>query len=576
MEKEFLMEYKKWLNSPQLDENDKKELLCIESDIDEIENRFYADLEFGTAGMRGIRGVGRNRINKYNVRKVSQGVADYIIKTTGDVGKEKGVVIAYDCRIASFEYALNTALVFAGNGIKTYLFDGLRSTPELSFATRELKCQAGVMITASHNPKEYNGYKVYWEDGAQIVEPHASKIVDSVNNVAIFEDVKIIDEEKARELRLLINVDKIIDDRYILAVKNESVNLNIANKENFKIVYSPLHGTGGKPVKRVLKEMNFNSLYVVPEQEGGDGNFPTCSYANPEDISVFKMSTELADRISATLCLTNDPDADRTGIAIKDNNGEWYYPTGNQLGVILLDYLIKARKNISKNATIVSTIVSTPMIDKIATVNNIKVCRTLTGFKYIGEKIREFETKEVDGEYFFGFEESLGYLIGTYVRDKDGIVTTLLISEMASYYDSIGTSIYKELQKLYDKYGWYKEETLSFTKNGKSGLEDIKNIMKKLREKERTHIGKIKIEKVTDYKLQIEKNLVNGECKNIKLPISDVIQFILEGETVITVRPSGTEPKIKYYFSVLDESENLSREKLEWIKTIFLEWIDTL
>ncbi len=438
--------------------------------------------------MRGVRGVGRNRINNYNIRKATQGLANYILETTGEEGAKRGVAIAYDCRIGSTEYALNTALVLAGNGIKAYLFESLRSTPELSFATRELKAQAGVMVTASHNPQEYNGYKVYWEDGAQIVEPQASGVVNAVNSVDLFKDIKMISEEEAKAKGLLVYIGKAVDDRFIEEVEKQAINKDIPGKKDFKIVYSPLHGTGRVAVQRVLKEMGFESVYTVPEQEMPDGMFPTCSYANPEDKSVFKLSTELADKIGANMCLANDPDADRTGIAIKDDNGNWYYPNGNQLGILLMNYLLEMKKDIPANGAVISTIVSTPMLDVIAKDKNVHLYRTLTGFKYIGEKIRQFENKELDGTYLFGFEESIGYLIGTHVRDKDAVVSSLMIAEMAAYYNSVGSTLYRELNKLYEKYGWYKEETVSITKAGKSGIEEIGKIMENMRKKEHTEI----------------------------------------------------------------------------------------
>lgn len=576
MGKNYLDYYKMWLESKNITEKDRKELLEIRDDDKEIENRFYTDLSFGTAGMRGVRGVGRNRINNYNIRKATQGLANYILATTGEEGAKRGVAIAYDCRIGSTEYALNTALVLAGNGIKAYLFESLRSTPELSFATRELKAQAGVMVTASHNPQEYNGYKVYWEDGAQIVEPQASGVVNAVNSVDIFNDIKMISEEEAKAKGLLEYIGKAVDDRFIEEVEKQAINTYLPNKKDFKIVYSPLHGTGRVAVQRVLKEMGYESVYTVPEQEMPDGMFPTCSYANPEDKSVFKLSTELADKIGANICLANDPDADRTGIAIKDDNENWYYPNGNQLGILLMNYLLEMNKNLPANGAVISTIVSTPMLDVIAKDKNVKLYRTLTGFKYIGEKIRQFENKELDGTYLFGFEESIGYLVGTHVRDKDAVVSSLLITEMACYYDSIGSTLYKELNKLYEKYGWYKEETVSITKTGKSGLEEIGKIMENMREKEHTVICGEKVVVCRDYKLQVEKDCVTGETRKIDLPKSDVIQFVLEDKTYITVRPSGTEPKIKYYLCVVASGDKEADEKLAYVKAEFSKYVDAL
>lgn len=576
MEKEILERYEMWMASDYLDKEDREELMSIKGNDIEIESRFYTDLSFGTAGMRGVRGIGKNRINKYNIRKATQGLANYIIESTGEIGKKKGVAIAYDCRIGSVEYALNTALVLAGNGIKAYLFTSLRSTPELSFATRELKAQAGVMVTASHNPQEYNGYKVYWEDGAQIVEPQASGIVNEVNNVDIFKDIKMISEDEAKAKGLLEYIGKEIDDRFVEEVEKQAINRDIPGKKDFKIVYSPLHGTGRVAVQRVLKEMGFDSVYTVPEQEMPDGLFPTCPYANPEDKAVFKLSTELADKIGADICLANDPDADRTGMAIRDNEGNWVYPNGNQIGVLLMNYLLEMNKNIPANGAVISTIVSTPMLDVIAKDKGIKLYRTLTGFKYIGEKIRQFETKELDGTFLFGFEESIGYLVGTHVRDKDAVVATLMISEMAAYYNSIGTTVYKELNKLYDKYGWFIEETVAITKQGKDGLEEIGRIMENLRTHEHTEVAGRKVECYKDFKLQVGKNMKTGETSKIDLPKSDVIQFILEDGTYVTARPSGTEPKIKYYICVVDSTKEKSLAKLEEVKAGFQAYVDSL
>lgn len=576
MIKTYLDYYRQWLDSDYLTKEDHQELLNIKDDEKEIESRFYTQLSFGTAGMRGVRGIGRNRINIYTIRKATQGLANYILKETGKKGAEKGVAIAYDCRIGSTEYALNSALVLAANGIKAYLFTSLRSTPELSFATRELKAQAGIMVTASHNPEEYNGYKVYWEDGAQIVEPQASGIVNSVNSVDIFKDIKLMTESEAVKKGLLVYIDKKIDDRFIEEVKKQAIIKNIPGKDKFKIVYSPLHGTGRVAVQRVLKEMGFDSLYTVPEQEMPNGLFPTCPYANPEDKSVFKLSTELADKIGATICLANDPDADRTGIAIKDNNNQWYYPNGNQLGILLMNYILQMKENIPENAAVISTIVSTPMLDVIAKDKNVKLFRTLTGFKYIGEKIRQFENKELDGTFIFGFEESIGYLVGTHVRDKDAVVSSLLISEMAAYYDSIGSSLYKELIKLYEKYGWFCEETIAITKTGKTGLEEISEIINKLRSKEHKNLCGEKVKIYKDYEKQIETDLITGKNSKLDLPKSNVIQFILEDGTYITVRPSGTEPKIKYYIGISDSSLEKAEKKLADTKKQFLEYIEQL
>lgn len=561
----FRQEYDKWLNSNLLTEEEKNELRSIANDEKEIENRFYTNLSFGTAGMRGVRGIGKNRMNRYNIRKATQGLSNYIIETTGEIGKAKGVAIAYDSRLDSVENAINTAMTLAGNGIKVYLFEGNRSTPELSFATRELKCQAGIMITASHNPKEYNGYKVYWEDGAQIVDPQATGIVSAVEAVDIFNDIKIMDEKEAIEKGLLVYVGEKLDNIYIEEVKKNSINPNVENKDKLKIVYSPLHGVAARPVERVLKEMGYTEVYPVKEQEKPDGNFPTCSYANPEDVSVFKLSTDLADKVGADICIANDPDGDRVGIAIRDNDGKWFFPNGNQIGILFAEYILTYKKDIPANGTMITTIVSTPLLDTIAKKNGKIPLRTLTGFKYIGEKIRQFENKILDGTFLFGFEEAIGYLVGTHVRDKDAVVASMIIAEMATTFKNNGSTMYKELIKIYEKYGWRLENTVPVTKQGKDGLEEIQKIMKSMREKTHTEIAGIKVKEFLDYK------------KGIKdLPKADVIQFILEDDTYLTVRPSGTEPKIKFYISVVDGNKDVAQAKLIKMEKEFVTYAENL
>ena len=561
----FLDEYKKWLDSDMLSASEKEELKSIANDEKEIESRFYTDLSFGTAGMRGIRGIGRNRMNKYNIRKATQGLANYIIKETGEVGKKKGVAIAYDSRLDSVENAINTAMTLAGNGIKVYLFDGVRSTPELSFAVRELKTQAGIMITASHNPKEYNGYKVYWEDGAQIVDPQATGIVSSVAAVDIFTGIKIMEEKEAIDKGLLVYVGKKLDDRYIEEVKKNAINPNVENKDKIKFVYSPLHGVAARPVERVLKEMGYTNVYPVKEQEKPDGNFPTCDYANPEDTTVFKLSTELADKVGAKICIANDPDGDRMGLAVLDNDGKWFFPNGNQIGILFAEYILNHKKNIPENGTMITTVVSTPLFDTIVKKNGKKALRVLTGFKYIGEKIRQFENKELDGTFLFGFEEAIGYLIGTHVRDKDAVVASMLIAEMATTFENNGSSIYNEIMKIYKKYGWRLEITVPVTKKGKDGLEEIQKIMKSMRVKKHTEIAGIKVKEYRDYQKGIEG-----------LPKADVIQMVLEDETYLTVRPSGTEPKIKFYISVVDTDRKVAENKLVEMEKEFVNYAENL
>ena len=562
--------YIKWVNSSFLEENEKEVILGL-SKIEKNEH-FSGYLEFGTGGMRGIMGLGTNRMNKYIIRKATQGLANYLMKTCGEIGKNKGVVISFDCRSNSSDFAMETALVLCVNGIKTYLFSSLRSTPELSFVVRELKCQAGVMITASHNPKEYNGYKVYWEDGGQLVEPQASGIVSEVNNTDEFLDVKLISKEKAVESGLLNILTDELDEKYLSHVKNESV-LDIP-KNNFKLIYSPLHGTGGRPVKKLLNDLGY-SVFIPKEQEFPDGNFPTCSYANPEEKNVFDLSIKLADEVGAEVCIANDPDADRTGMMVK-HKGEWIYLNGNQIGILLLDYILKNSKNIPENSAIVSTIVSTPMLDFIAEDNNLKIFRTLTGFKYIGEKIREFEEGKYNKSFLFGMEESIGYLKGTYVRDKDGIVGAMLLAEMSCYYKNKNISLIEVLENLYNKYGWYSEITYPVKKEGIQGSEDIKNMMKNLREKDLKVLLNKKINILRDYKLQIEKDYVNNSENKLDLPVSNVIQYILDDGTYITVRPSGTEPKIKYYIYTKENSKEKADEKLDLVLNEFKKYMESL
>ena len=565
---EIIKNYEKWKNNKEINKlNSLSE--------NEIKDCFFKYLEFGTGGMRGIMSLGTNRMNIYMIRKATQGLSNYLINSSGELGKNKGVVIAYDCRINSYEFALNSALVLCANGIRTYLFSSLRSTPELSFAVRELGCRAGIMITASHNPKEYNGYKVYWEDGGQLVEPQASGIIEEVNKTDEFKDVKLLTQEKAEKSGLLNILNDELDSKYLENVKKESILKDLPNKENFKLVYSPLHGTGGRPVKRLLNELGYKNVYMVEAQEKPDGEFPTCSYANPEEKDVFNLSIELADEVVAKVCLANDPDADRTGMMVKEDN-EWIYLNGNQIGMLLLKYILDNKKDIPENGAVVTTIVSTPILDKIAEERNLKVFRTLTGFKYIGEKIREFEEGKYDNSFVFGMEESIGYLKGTYVRDKDGILGVMLLTEMTAYFESIGTSSIKELKKLYDKYGWYSEITYPVTREGSQGTEEIKKMMEELRKRDLKGLLDKKINILRDYKLKKEKNYLNNSESELFLPESDVIQYILEDETYITVRPSGTEPKIKYYIYTKGKSKEEADKKLEDILNNFKKYMESL
>ena len=569
---DFMKKYEYWLNSDAIDEKDREELKSIAGNEKEIEDRFFKDLSFGTGGIRGVRGIGTNRMNKYVIRKVTQGLANYMLSFDEKAAKEKGIIIAHDCRIGSREYALNTARVMAANGIKAYIYESLRSTPELSFGVRYKGCMSGIVVTASHNPAEYNGYKVYWDDGAQVVDPHAPAIVDEVNKISTLEEIKVISEEEGREKGLIIQLDHKIDDDYIAAIKKQTIHTDIPGKEDFKIVYTPLHGTGGRPMKRILSDFGYN-FEVVKEQIEPDGNFPTVVYANPEEVAAFKLGTKLGNEIGAQLILANDPDADRIGIAIRDDKNEWYYPNGNQVGLLLLQYLLNYKKDIPADAQVITTVVSTPMIDVVAPAKNVGVMKTLTGFKYIGQKIRQFENKELKGSYLFGFEESYGYLIGTHARDKDALVTSMIISEMATYYHSKGTSIYKELQKLYEKFGYYLEGIKSVTLKGKDGIEQMAALMSNLRENVKDELLGKKIKIKRDFFSHKEHNLETGEEKEINLPKENVLQFVLEDNTFITARPSGTEPKIKFYFSVNADSNENVKAKLDKTMEEFSKFI---
>ena len=565
---DFMKKYEYWLNSDSIDEKDKEELRGLKDNPKEIEDRFFKDLSFGTGGIRGVRGIGTNRINKYVIRKATQGLANYMLTFNEKEAKEQGIIIAHDCRIGSREYALNTARVMAANGIKAYIYEDLRSTPELSFGVRYKGTMAGIVVTASHNPVEYNGYKVYWNDGAQVVDPHATLIVDEVNKISTLEEIKVISEENGREKGLIIQLDNKIDDDYIKEIKKQTIISEIQGKESFKIVYTPLHGTGGRPMERILTDFGY-SYEVVKEQIKPDGNFPTVTYANPEEIAAFNLGTKLADETGAKIVMANDPDADRIGIAVKDDDNNWYYPNGNQVGLLLLQYILNNKKDIDSNAKAITTVVSTPMIDTIAPKRNVGVIKTLTGFKYIGEKIIQFENKELDGSYLFGFEESYGYLIGTHARDKDALVTSMIIAEMAVYYNSIGSSIYNELQNLYKEYGYYLEGIKSVTLKGKDGLEKMATLMSELRENVKDTLINKKIKIKRDFETHKEYDLVTGEIKDIKLPKENVLQFVLEDDTYITARPSGTEPKIKFYFSVNADSNENVKEKLDKSMTDF-------
>ncbi|WNJ17386.1 phospho-sugar mutase [Pontibacter sp. G13] len=552
---EIKQKYDSWLNSPYIDDADKVELRDIAEQPDEIVERFYQDMAFGTGGLRGIRGMGTNRLNKYVVRKATQGLANYMLKSDPEA-QSKGVVIAHDSRIMSPEFSVEAAMVLAGNGIKAYLFDSLRPTPELSFAVRELGALSGIVVTASHNPPAYNGYKVYWEDGAQIVPPHDTGIISEVNAIEDFAEVKVMDEAEAKAAGLIVVLGADMDDKYTAAVKEQVVSADAIAQvaEEFPIVYTPLHGTGNLPVQAALKAAGFTQVFVVPEQEAPDGNFPTVAYPNPEEPAVFELGIKLAEEKGSTIVMANDPDADRIGVAVRAEDGTWHYPNGNQIGLLLTEYILD-REEVPANAAVISTVVSTPMLDKVTEAHNVKQFRTLTGFKYIGEKIRQFEEGTYDATYVFGFEESYGYLKGTHSRDKDAVVSTMLIADMAAYFHAQGSDILKELDKLYAKYGYYQETLKSFSLSGKAGAEKIKAIMASFRDDSPSEINGSKVIIRRDFLKGEETDLVAGTTTKLDLPSSNVLQFVTENGAHITMRPSGTEPKIKFYFGVKADTQ---------------------
>lgn len=559
--------YEEWLSNPYFDEKTKEELSNIREDENEIKERFYADLEFGTAGLRGVIGAGINRMNVYTVRKATQGLANYIIK--GGF-KDKGVAIAYDSRRMSPEFADEAALCLAANGIKAYIFESLRPTPELSFAVRELTCIAGINITASHNPPEYNGYKVYWEDGAQITPPHDSGIMSEVKAVTDYSTVKTMDKEEAKANGLYEVIGSEIDDKYMEELKKQVIHWDSIKEagKDIKIVYTPLHGTGNIPARRILKEIGFEHVYVVPEQEMPDGEFPTVSYPNPEAEEAFTLALKLAKEKDADLVLATDPDADRLGVYVKDTkSGNYITLTGNMSGCLLADYVIGQRKErdngLPKGGALIKTIVTSNMADAIAKHYEVRLIEVLTGFKFIGQQMLNFENTG-SGEYLFGFEESYGCLIGTHARDKDAIVATMALCEAAAYYKTKGMTLWDAMIAMYDKYGYYKDDVTSITLKGIEGLEKIQTILNTLRENPPTEVGSYKVLSARDYKLDTIKDLVTGEVTPTGLPSSNVLYYDMSDNAWLCVRPSGTEPKVKFYYGVvgnsLEDADNKSKE----------------
>ena len=562
---DYLEKYEFWLASEAFDDETKAELEAIRGDEKEIKERFYKDLEFGTGGLRGIIGAGTNRMNKYTVGKATQGLASYILKNNPD-GAKMGVAIAYDSRNMSPEFAERAALVLNANGIKSYIFDELRPTPELSYAVRSLGCTAGIVVTASHNPPEYNGYKVYWADGAQVVAPKDRGIIEEVNAVADFADIKTIDKEEAVKAGLFNVIGSDIDDGFVNAVLEQAVRPEEVKKaEDMVIVYTPLHGTGNKPVRRVLKEAGFKNVFVVPQQELPDKNFSTVGYPNPEDPKAFTLAIELAKEKNADIVVGTDPDADRIGVVIKDKDGGYSVMTGNMTGALLTEYVLGGRKEkgrLPKNAAVIKTIVTTEMVRAIAENYDAQLIEVLTGFKYIGEKIKQFE-EDNSRTFVFGFEESYGCLSGTYARDKDAVGAAMLVCEMAAYYKNRGMTLYDALNELYEKYGVYREGVKSVTLKGIDGAEQIQKIMAYLRANTPIEFAGHRTIWKKDYKTKEFVNIATGETEESTLPVSDVLYYNLEDGAWLCVRPSGTEPKNKFYMGVRGISVKEAERKVE-------------
>ena len=570
--------YEQWIANPYFDEATKEELKSIAEDENEIKERFYMDLEFGTAGLRGIIGAGTNRMNIYVVRRATQGLANYIAKVDK---KSQGVAIAYDSRHMSPEFAQESALCLAANGIKAYIFETLRPTPELSFAVRHLGCVAGINVTASHNPPEYNGYKVYWEDGAQITPPHDSGIMGEVKAISDWNTVKTMDKAEAEKAGLFEVIGKEVDDAYMAELKKQVIHMDAIQAEgkNLKIVYTPLHGTGNIPARRILKELGFENVYVVKEQELPDGDFPTVSYPNPEAAEAFELGLKLAKEVDADLVLATDPDADRLGVRVKDKNGEYHDLTGNMSGCLLANYEISQRKAVNgslpEDGALIKTIVTTNLADAIAKGYGVKLIEVLTGFKFIGQQILGFE-KSGKGSYLFGFEESYGCLIGTYARDKDAIVATMALCEAAAYYKTQGKTLWDAMIEMYEQFGYYKDDIKAVTMKGIEGLQKIQDIMNSLRQNPPAEFAGHKVVAVRDYKADTIKNLETGEVTPTGLPNSNVLYYELTNDAWVCVRPSGTEPKVKFYYGVKGTSLADADEKSAVMGKAVLDMVDSM
>ncbi len=554
MEK-YQEKYEEWCNNPIFDEETKLELEKMKNNVIEKEDSFYKDLEFGTAGLRGVVGVGTNRMNKYTVGKASQGLAKYIVKAGG---QERGVAIAYDSRHKSTEFSELSALILNANGIKTYIFESLRPTPELSFAVRKLGCISGIVITASHNPPKYNGYKVYWEDGAQITEPIDKGIIDEVNSTD-FSEIKTISKEEAIQKGLYNVIGSEFDDIYLAELKKNTLNQDAIDKEanDLKIVYTPLHGTGGKLVEKLFNDLGYKNVHIVKEQFNPNGDFPTVSYPNPEDPKAFEYAIRLAKEVDADIVLANDPDADRIGLQVKDSKtGNYVVFNGNMIGLMIAEYLISQKKEkgiLPENPALIKTIVSSNMTDRICEYYGVDLFLALTGFKNIAARIREFEENN-SHTCIMGFEESYGCLIGTHARDKDGIIAVMMLCEIAAYYKLQGLTLWDAIQKMYERYGCYREGQISVTLEGAEGAAKIQEMMRTMRNNLPEKLGKYKVLKIMDCSTGIEKDILTGKETKIDLPKSNVLRYSLENDCWCAVRPSGTEPKIKFYIGVRGDS----------------------
>ena len=560
---DYRVRYEQWLNDPFIDEETKAELRSIADNEMEIKERFFKELEFGTGGLRGIIGNGSNRLNQYTVGKASQGLANYIKK---EGTQAQGVAIAYDSRFMSPEFAEVAGLIFAANGIPAFVYPSLRPVPMLSFAVRELGCTAGVVLTASHNPPEYNGYKVYWADGAQVVAPRDKGIITEVNAVTDFGMIQRMDRAEAEAKKLFNLIGEEVDEAFDKNVQASLMNPEMIQRmgDKLNIVYTPLHGSGNMPVRRNLEKAGFKNVYIVKEQEMPDSSFSTVDYPNPEDVKVFVMAQELAAKVDADVLIGTDPDADRVGAMVKDDKGEFVALTGNHVGALATEYILSQRKEqgrLPENGAVIKTIVSTEMITPICEAYGVEKMDVLTGFKFIGEKIKGFD-ETGSHQYLYGFEESYGCLGGTYARDKDAVYAAVLICEMAAYYKEKGMTLYEALLALYEKYGYFREGVKSLTMKGLEGMERIALIMKTFRENTPAELGGFKVVVAKDYKTQVFKNLVTGEESGSPLPVSDVLHYTLEDGTWVCIRPSGTEPKLKFYIGVKADSLQAAEEKV--------------